>query len=140
MIQNKKVMQLIWHDQRLCTWQDPKVIQFVIYNILFPSHSVCNLSISSYGDCITVLIYMNIELNVILTFFQGLAVSFALFVFCMDTDFSALVYQTGLFFYYFIYSLNEHIGQFYLHLTCTSSGVATLQHCKHMHTNIFSSF
>lgn len=66
--------------------------------ILFSSHSVCNLSISSFGDCITVLIFINIELNVILTFFQGLAVSFALFVFCMDTDFSTLVYQTGLFF------------------------------------------
>lgn len=94
--------------------------------ILFSSHSVCNLSISSYGDCITVLIFINIELNVILTFFQGLAVSLALFVFCMDTDFSTLVYQTGLFFNYFIYSLNEHTGQFYLRLTSTSSGVAML--------------
>lgn len=97
--------------------------------MIFPSHSACNLSISSYGDCITVhvLILMFIQLidNVILTFFQGLAVSFALFVFCMDTDFSTLVYQTGLFFY-FINSLNELIGQFYLHLTSTSSGVATL--------------
>lgn len=97
--------------------------------MIFPSHSACNLSISSYGDCITVhvLLLMIIQLidNVILTFFQGLAVSFALFVFCMDTDFSTLVYQTGLFFY-FINSLNELIGQFYIHLTSTSSGVAML--------------
>lgn len=98
--------------------------------MIFPSHSACNLSISSYGDCITVhvLILMIIQLidNVILTFFQGLAVSFALFVFCMDTNFSTLVYQTGLFFFYFINSLNELIRQFYIHLTSTSSGVATL--------------
>lgn len=98
--------------------------------MIFPSHSACNLSISSYGDCITVhvLLLMIIQLidNVILTFFQGLAVSFALFVFCMDTDFSTLVYQTGLFFFtLLINSLNELIGQFYLHLTSTSSGVAT---------------
>lgn len=113
--------------------------------MIFPSHSTCNLSISSYGDCITVhvLILMIIQLidNVILTFFQGLAVSFALFVFCMDTDFSTLVYQTGLFFFtLLINSMNELIGQFYLHLTSTSSGVATLKHCKHMLTNIFCSF
>lgn len=99
--------------------------------MIFPSHSTCNLSISSYGDCITVhvLLLMIIQLidNVILTFFQGLAVSFALFVFCMDTDFKYIgVSNWAFFFTLLINSLNELIGQFYLHLTSTSSGVATL--------------
>lgn len=44
------------------------------------------------------------------------------------------------FFTLLINSMNELIGQFYLHLTSTSSGVATLKHCKHMLTNIFCSF
>lgn len=98
--------------------------------MIFPSHSACNLSISSYGDCITVhvLILMIIQLidNVILTFFQGLAVSFALFVFCMDRFQYIGVSNWAFFFTLLINSLNELIGQFYLHLTSTSSGVATL--------------
>lgn len=132
MILDRSVIYYIfWHDQWLCTWQDLKVIYCYIYkyDISQPQcvqfehfklwrlyHSTCIIinDHSTHWQC-----YINI--------FQGLAVSFALFVFCMDTDFSTLVYQTGLFFFfYFINSLNELIGQFYIHLTSTSSGVATL--------------